>query len=162
MSPELHAWAAMWGVHPAALDALAGLWGMHRHALHKPGEPSDAPRSEAYTQSVCRLAAARRGYLVFRNNIGAMQDETGRWVRYGLANDSAKVNREIKSGDLIGGKPVVIRPGMVGTTLLQFWSREMKHEGWKYTGTGREPAQLRWIELVNGAGGDAGFSTGEP
>jgi len=43
----------------------------------------------------------------------------------------------------------------------QFVSREVKRPGWRYTGTEREVAQLRWIEIVTALGGDAKFTTGD-
>jgi hypothetical protein len=43
----------------------------------------------------------------------------------------------------------------------QFMSREIKKEGWRYTGDEDEVAQLRWLELVVAYGGDACFTTGE-
>lgn len=157
MSPDLWQWAARWGIHPDAVQELRKLWGMQGHAVAE----VTVPRSEAWAQSACRLAAAQAGYGVWRNNIGAMQDENGRVVRYGLANDSKAVNDRIKSGDLIGCAPVTVTAGMVGTTVGQFCSWEIKEEGWHYTGTPRERAQLAWIELVTGLGGRAKFSTGQ-
>lgn len=79
-----------------------------------------------------------------------MEDANGRVVRFGLANDSPAVNKRIKSCDLVG-----IRPNG------QFWARECKPAAWHYTGTEREQAQLRFIELVNSMGGDAAFTTGK-
>lgn len=122
-------------------------------------DPSEA-KSESAVQSLLRLDAARQGGYLWRNNVGAATTDTGSFIRYGLANDSAKLNKVLKSSDLIGIKPVLIRPEHVGTVIGQFWSKEVKHSGWRYTGTDREVAQLRFIELVNGKGGDASFSTG--
>lgn len=63
--------------------------------------------SESAIQNKVRLAAAYAGLECWRNNVGVSMviDEYGnkRPVRYGLANDSAKVNKEIKSSDLIAG-----------------------------------------------------------
>ena len=70
-------------------------------------------------------------------------------VRYGLGNDSAQVNAVLKSSDLIGITPV----GGVGI----FTSYEIKKPGWRYTGTPREVAQLRWLELVVSLGGIGKF-----
>lgn len=105
--------------------------------------------SEAAIQTQLRVAASRAGWRLWRNNVGAGTLENGSHVRWGLANDSPAMNRAIKSSDLIG-----IKPGG------QFVCREMKRPGWKYTGTDREVAQLAFITLVNGMGGDAAFSTG--
>lgn len=98
--------------------------------------------------------------MLYRNNVGVLLDARGVPVRFGLANDSAAVNEACKSADLIGIKRVVITPDMVGQVVGVFLSREVKHEGWRFTGTQRELAQLRWIEIVTQFGGDAAFCTG--
>lgn len=141
-----------------ALQELAGLFGMHGdHTL-----PAAAVgTSEAAVQSVVRLEAAHKGVRLFRNNVGVLTDENGRPVRYGLANDSKQVNEKIKSGDLIGWRPVLIEQRHVGQVIAQFVSRECKRVGWRYTGEGREVAQLAWAQLCVAGGGDAAFCTGE-
>nr|WP_297388188.1 hypothetical protein [uncultured Roseateles sp.] len=128
--------------------------GMEGTAHDVPGE------SEAATSVRVRLEASQKGMRLWRNNVGVLQDETGRPVRYGLANDSPAVNKHIKSADLIGIRPVLIQPQHVGLVLGQFVSREMKEGGWQYKGTEREEAQLRWAQLVASLGGDAAFATG--
>jgi hypothetical protein len=94
---------------------------------------------------------------MWRNNRGAFKDATGRWVRYGLANDSKKFGDKIKSSDFIGGRPVLITPEMVGTTILQFTSIEVKDAGWSYKGDEHEAAQKAWIDAVNQRGGYGAF-----
>lgn len=116
--------------------------------------------SEAAAQQACRLAATSSGARLWRNNVGAGKLEGGSFLRWGLANESEAMNKHIKSSDLIGITPVVITAEMVGQTVGVFTAREIKRPGWKYTGTDREKAQLRFIELVNAMGGDAAFSTG--
>jgi hypothetical protein len=116
--------------------------------------------SESAVQAAVRLEAAKKGMRLFRNNVGALKDERGVPVRFGLANDTKELNEIIKSSDLIGWKTKIISPDMVGQKIAQFLCREVKEYSWTYTGTPREVAQLRWITMVNEAGGDAAFATG--
>lgn len=146
MTPELYAWATRHGVSHQAMHELRVMWGAEQPAHTT---TAGTVTSEAGAQSQVRLLAAQAGYLVWRNNVGAMEDAKGRVVRFGLCNDSAAVNKRIKSSDLIG-----VKPGG------QVWVREIKEPGWHYTGTEREIAQLRFIQLVTAQGGDAAFSTG--
>ena len=136
-------WAADWCIPAPALADLR-----HRFVGPYTVKRDEAPLSEAAVQQQVRLEATGLGVMLWRNNVGALQDSEGRWVRYGLANDSRQLNAQFKSGDLIG-----IRPGG------QFVSREIKAGGWRYTGTEREVAQLAWIKLVQAQGGDAAFAT---
>ncbi len=116
--------------------------------------------NESDIQSLIRIAASEHGWRLFRNNVGVATSESGRPVRYGLANDSKQLNTQIKSSDLIGIRPVVITADMVGQTIGQFVSLEVKRSDWKYTGTDREQAQDAWIDLINRLGGYARFVTG--
>jgi hypothetical protein len=113
--------------------------------------------SEEAIQAKIRLLAPYHGFTLYRNNVGALLDMRGIPVRYGLANESKKENEKTKSGDLIGWESFIITPDMVGMRIARFVSREIKEEGWSYTGTPREQAQLKWANLVNAAGGDACF-----
>jgi hypothetical protein len=68
----------------------------------------------------------------------------------------------LKSGDLIGIKPVVITQDMVGSVIGQFVSLECKTEGWRYNENDtHQRAQMRWIEMIHSLGGYACFTTGE-
>lgn len=154
----LYTWGAKWGVPLEALHDLQVQMGLAQPATHQPG----ADGSEAAVSVQVRLQHARAGVPLWRNNVGALQDPTGRWVRYGLCNDSKALNEKVKSGDLIGCKPVVITQQMVGQRIGQFVSRECKAPGWRYSATDREQAQLAWAELILSLGGDAGFTTGVP
>jgi hypothetical protein len=89
--------------------------------------------------------------------VGACQDDRGRVIRYGLANESTRINSVIKSSDLIGITPRVINGQRVGV----FTSIEVKHGDWKYTGTGREVAQKRWLDFVNVNGGIGFFANSD-
>lgn len=154
--PDLYTWARRWGIPFEAIAELRQQMGVDpiRDAV------TDAVTEAGASQRV-RLAFARSDGLLFRNNVGAMQDpETGRVVRYGLANESPQMNKRIKSSDLIGIQPVTITLAMVGGVIGQFVAREVKKPGWTYTGAGREAAQLKYLELVISKGGDAAFTTG--
>lgn len=114
--------------------------------------------SESHVQAIVRVFVARLGWMLFRNNRGAFKDKVGRWVRYGLANDSKKFGDEIKSSDLVGWRTVVITPDMVGKSIAQFVSLEIKDEDWAGEPRDeREVAQKKWIDLVNTYGGYAAF-----
>ena len=123
--------------------------------------PEATPSSEAAAQAAVRLEASRAGSRLWRNNNGAGKLDSGSFIRWGLANDSASLNAACKSADLVGIKPVLVTSAHVGTTIGQFLSREIKRPGWRYSGTDREVAQLKWIEILTGMGGDACFATGE-
>lgn len=129
-------------------------------------------KSEAWAQQNARMSIARYQAggvhaMSWRNNVGATPakcDECGapqRPVRYGLANDSAKMNEKIKSSDLILAIPRIIQPQDVGTLIAQFGSVETKRPGWHFTGRGREAGQAAWLSLVKRLGGFAAFSTGD-
>ena len=143
----IQAWQTRWHIPLDCLHDLQLTLGL----VSPPVLPVAQGKSEAWVQSVVRLEASRRGVLLFRNNVGALRDDAGRVIRFGLANDSAAMNGAIKSSDLIG---------IAGDGSGRMVCRECKPPGWKYTGTPREVAQLAWITLINSRGGDAAFSTG--
>lgn len=150
-------WAQLWNIPRQAVEDLKRRMGTEPDIA----DPDTGKHLEANRQQMVRLEAARKGVHLWRNNVGACTDENGNFIRYGLANDSKRLNDVIKSSDLIGIKSVFITPAMVGSTIGQFVAREVKREGWRYTGTPREQAQLRFIELVCSKGGDAQFTTGK-
>lgn len=155
MTPSIHEWARRHNVTPAALSELAQIMGVESTEHFSGGD-----RSEARVQDLARLTASKLGWRLFRNNVGVLKDERGIPVRYGLCNDTPAMNKRIKSSDLIGIRPVIITPDMVGATLGQFVAREVKREGWKYKGTEHEQAQLRFGEIVTSLGGDFKFWNG--
>ena len=105
--------------------------------------------TESEVQNATVLLASRDyNTELMRNNSGAVTTEDGRHVRFGLGNDSKRVNKNFKSSDLIGicgddGKLVAI---------------ECKKPGWKYKGDERERAQKNFIDFVLSRKGKAGFS----
>ena len=119
-------------------------------------------KSETRVQADARVAASAAGGILWRNNVGAAVDiHTGRPVRYGLANDSKKVNKQTKSSDLVGITPTLITPAMVGKIVGIFTAVECKAEGWEYSGTPEEAAQLNYINIVKAHGGLGGFESGQ-
>jgi len=139
-------------------------------------------KSEAEVQAEIRAEAGRLGILLWRNNVGACTDDTGRTIRYGLGNDSAQLQRRLKSSDLIGVYhcdwcvkfgPDAFAHSCSGGTFLAV---ECKHEGWKFPAEWRDRvatninalalsddqrrtwAQWNFIHAVRSAGGLAGFA----
>jgi hypothetical protein len=90
------------------------------------------------------ILIADHGCRLFRNNTGAIKDAEGRLVRFGLCKGSS---------DLIGFRPTVITPDMVGQTVAVFTAIEVK------TPTGKPtPEQLHFINRVKQHGGIAGIA----
>jgi hypothetical protein len=124
-------------------------------------------KSEAWAQQRVRMQVASLGGYAWRNNVGATPakckvcNAKQQPVRYGLANDSEKLNSVIKSSDLILAIPRLIKPADVGTTIAQFGSIETKKPGWVYSGKEQEHAQAAWLSLISKIGGFACFSTGD-
>ena len=98
---------------------------------------------------------------IWRNNSGACEDKTGRLIRYGLGNDSAKLNKEIKSSDLIGITPTIaFVPNIGWQTLGIFTALECKPSDWHIKSSDeRAQAQLKFHDIVRQHGGYAGFVT---
>jgi hypothetical protein len=154
---NLYVWAARWKIPLEAVADLQNLIGLDG----TPGNDSHVGKSEAFAQSQVVLEAARKGIRLWRNNVGVLEDSRGVPVHFGLANDAKGTNKLIKSSDLIGVRPVLITPELLGCTIGQFVGREIKKPGWKYTGEDREEKQLNFAGLVCSLGGDAAFATGE-
>ena len=155
---NLNQWAIKWGIPFEAVEDLRRAFG----AVNTDPEPGQDLKPEASVQNAIRLEASQKGLRLWRNNTGVAMDENGdRTVRYGLCNDSKKINKIVKSADLIGIRPRFIMPADVGTVLGQFVARECKPTDWTYRSTEREVAQLKFLELVASLGGDASFAIGE-
>lgn len=156
---NLEEWATDWKVPAAAVADLRRRMGIGTEAapqLKVDGKPG----SESRQQSLVRLDAAENRVWLTRNNVGVLIDKTGRPVRFGLANESKEQNEAVKSADLIGIRAVLIGPQHFGKVIGQLVSREVKHEGWVYTGDEHEVAQLAWANFILSKGGDAAFCTG--
>lgn len=143
-------WAQRWGLSQQAFDEL--------HAVLN--EPTTAvtggeATSEGATQALCRLEAPKRGAWLGRNNSGAgdMVDRHGNLshVRWGLGNDSSKLNKVSKSSDLIGITPV--RSTHVGQMFGVLTAVECKHPGWTKPENERDRAQENFHKMVRRLGG---------
>lgn len=141
---SLDEWAARWNIPAAALDELC------RAAVYL-GPAGDTP--EAIVQNAVRLEAARLGKHLFRNNRGAGKLASGSFVRFGLANDSERLGKCVKSADLIGWEPVVVTSAHVGETIARFLSVECKRGDWKPRRSLEDDAQSQWAAIVNASGG---------
>jgi hypothetical protein len=90
-------------------------------------------------QQRIRLACGRGAVRLWRNNTGALVDQQGRFVRFGLCKGSS---------DLIGLRSLEITPELVGQRLAQFVAVEVK------TGQGvLSPEQRAFLMLVQQLGG---------
>lgn len=90
---------------------------------------------------ILAVIGSRPDCRLFRNHVGRVQDDRGRWHTFGLCPGSA---------DLIGWRAVTITAEHVGQTLAVFLSIEVK------TATGKpRPEQLRWLAAVQRHGGIA-------
>lgn len=80
---------------------------------------------------------SKKGYLVWRNQVGLFKTLDGRTVNIGIKGSS----------DLMAVKPTVITPEMVGQTLAVFVAVEVK------TATGRQSeAQKKWQAMAQSKG----------
>ena len=156
---NLNQWAIKWGIPFEAVEDLRREFGI----LPIPNNPlTRVPgKSETANQVDVRLEASRLGIRLWRNNLGAGYMQDGSFIRWGLANESTAMNKKIKSGDLIGIRPIRIEQHHIGQVIGQFVSREIKPSYWNYSGNDHELAQLKWAELVMSLGGDAAFAKGE-
>jgi len=103
--------------------------------------------TEQDVMNLCRMRAQELGCVLWRNNNGALLDRRGIPVRFGLANDSKKINEVFKSSDVIG----IAWHG-------RFFAVECKEPFWRWGGTDEERAQLAFICDVRERGGFAGFA----
>jgi hypothetical protein len=104
--------------------------------------------TEYSIQNAIRADAARHRVYLFRNNSGVLYNPDGTPVRFGLGNDSKRINDKLKSSDLIGFD-----------SHGRFISVECKPSDWRGARTDHERAQLAWINLVRQNNGIAGFAS---
>ena len=98
-----------------------------------------ASMSEHEIQQRIRLACGHGPVRLWRNNSGALVDQQGRLVRFGLAKGSS---------DLIGLRTLEITPDLVGQRIAQFVALEIKT-----TRGVVSPEQRAFLDLVEQLGG---------
>ena len=110
-------------------------------------------KNEATVQAEIRVDSVKYGGLL-RNNSG-MYDPANPptpYTRWGLGNDSKKINDVRKSSDLIGYTSVIITPEMVGHTIAVLTVVEVKKQGWQWSETKKNTAQLNFINWARTGG----------
>ena len=97
--------------------------------------------SEHEIQQRIRLACGRGAVRLWRNNTGALVDQQGRFVRFGLCKGSS---------DLIGLRSLEVTPELVGQRLAQFVALEVKAAQGVLS-----PEQRAFLRLLMQLGGGA-------
>jgi hypothetical protein len=97
--------------------------------------------SEHEIQQRIRLACGRGAVRLWRNNTGALVDQQGRFVRFGLCKGSS---------DLIGLRSLEVTTEMVGQRIAQFVALEIKAAHGVVS-----PEQRAFLHLVRQLGGVA-------
>lgn len=160
---QLMQWAAQWQVPLAAIQDLQRRLGIAPE-MHQLPSAGAGTSEAAVSADAVRQAREFHGAYCWRNNSGAYDPShpPSPGTRWGLGNISKEVNDVMKTSDYIGIWPFHVLQDHVGMTIGQFWAREDKPVGWRYTGTPRERAQLNYGELVIRLGGKFQFHAGGP
>lgn len=104
-------------------------------------------RTETYWSTEAAKRFSKRGYRVFRNNVGLFKTKDGRRVKTGLKKGSS---------DRIGWRPYIIQPEDVGRTVAVFVAIEVKVQGEHPT-----EEQCAFLDAVKRAGGEAWVTTND-
>lgn len=151
---NIYQWAQRYGIPAGPLVELLD--------IIDPSRPHVAgnAHSEAGVQAELRTVAAKHGSSLWRNNNGAgeVMEEGGqlRYLRWGVANDSKKLNAKFKSSDLIGITPVTST--QAGQTFGVFTAVEVKKPGWSAPKNEHERAQSAFLSVVQAMGGIGMFA----
>jgi hypothetical protein len=97
--------------------------------------------SEHEIQQQIRLACGHGAVRLWRNNTGALVDQQGRFVRFGLCKGSS---------DLIGLRSLLVTPELLGQRIAQFVALEIKTPHGVVT-----PEQRAFLRVVDQLGGVA-------
>lgn len=148
----IYEWAQRWNIPQQAFEEFLNIVAPLNNSNHL--DKID----EVAIQNAVRIEATKKDARLWKNTSGAAYTQTGNFIRFGLGNDSEKINKVLKSSDLIGIRKIKITHAHVGEYLGQFICREIKNSKWKYSDTQHEQAQLNWINFINAMGGDACFA----
>lgn len=142
----IETWIQRWQIPPQCLAELQALF-----IPHPRDDDDPAKGTEGDVQNLIRCAAADMGHVLWRNNSGAATTDTGSFIRFGLGNDSKKLNKVYKSPDLVGIRRAI------GNLPLRPMLIEVKEPGWKFTGSEREKGQLNFMTHAASFGALCGF-----
>ena len=150
----MQAWAQRWNIPP---EAVSELFGLLAHVELAPNVTA-AVGSEAQVQQGLRVLAPHHDGWLGRNNSGALKDERGNMVRFGLANDSTRLNKVFKTPDLVGFTSITMQSTDVGRQVAVFTGVEAKKPGWRSPTNDRERAQASCLKFIHARGGIALFA----
>lgn len=108
--------------------------------MSKPSAGATKPPLESEVQREILLSAPSRQARLLRNNVGAFQDATGRWVHYGVGGNGGS--------DTLGPTTITITPEMVGRQVAVFTAIECKRVGKRAT-----EEQDAFLAMVRSRGG---------
>ena len=151
MHDDIHSWAVRHGVSASAAAELIMM------ITPYPSTVGPTGKSEASVQQKTRVLAFSMGNSLWRNNNGGATTDDGRVIRFGVGNDSSKINKKWKSGDLIGITRVMST--QIGQVFGVYTNIEMKRPGWRQVPSdARAKAQAACMNNVRALGGLAGFA----
>lgn len=148
-------WVARWNLPPQAIREYYELYQVPEGKNDRTVGFSEA----AIQGELVRCANPSIDTALWRNNMGAATDESGRLIRYGLGHVSKKFNLDWKSSDLIGITPIVVTARHVGYRLGVFTAVEVKEPGWTKPTNEHERGQANFLASVISKGGIGMFAT---
>jgi len=151
----IHEWACRHNLQRAAYEELLVILNPSLGIAK-----AEKGKSEGAVQSGLRILAPQHRASLWRNNTGAFKDDSGRWVRYGLGNDSKQLNAVWKPSDLIG--ITTVAASYIGQEFGVLTAVEVKEEGWHQIPSDKRAAgQANFMNTVVSMGGLAGFAQSE-
>lgn len=114
--------------------------------------------TEAQLLSEVRIQAPKYGSFLMRNNSGVfVNQKTNRPIRFGLGNDSSRLNSKFKSSDLIGITPRRCECGRIHGI---FTALEIKKPKWKFDKNNNvHVGQNNFLNKIRENGGLCAFIT---